>query len=204
MISSFRKSWGLLVGAVLALALAAPAYAVAQSEPAAVTVADLANATDIGPGSSSSRPDRTEVASNLPAGPTMGSPAALPAPALVAPVRNEQKLSGERRPELPKKTFFTLALLNHSAVTFDAYSTRRLVNAGGSELNPVLKPISDSNALYAVMQIWPTAMDYMGARMARSSKPWVRKMWWVPQTATAASSFVIGARNISLANSSTK
>lgn len=203
MSSSIRKSGILLLAVVFMLALAAPVHAVAQSETAAVNVADSDNPADIAStGSSSSRPDHAEVAANLPAGPTMGSPAALPAPALM--VRNDQKISPEKRPELPKKTYFTLAVLSHSAVAFDSYSTRRLVNAGGSELNPVLRPLADSNALYAVMQIWPTAMDYLGARMARSRKPWVRKMWWVPQTATAASSFVVGARNVSLANSSTK
>jgi hypothetical protein len=89
-------------------------------------------------------------------------------------------------------------------VAFDTWSTRRLIDAGGRELNPLLKPVAGSAALYPVMQTWPMAIDYFAARMARSNKGWVRKMWWLPQTASAASSFVIGARNVSLANNSQK
>lgn len=110
----------------------------------------------------------------------------------------------EQRPDVPKKAYYSLALLQHSAVAFDSWSTRRLVDAGGRELNPLLKPVAGSAALYPVMQTWPLALDYLGAHMARSNKSWMRKIWWLPQTASAASSFVIGARNVSLANSSQK
>ena len=120
---------------------------------------------------------------------------------MIVAVRNT---STDKRPEVPKKTFFTLALLQHSAVAFDSWSTNRLIDAGGHELNPLLKPVAGTPAIYPVMQTWPMALDYLGARMARSNKPWMRKIWWLPQTASAASSFVIGARNVSLANSSQK
>lgn len=188
---------GFIVAIVL---LMLPVPAAAQSNSAPRTIATLGGTTELPSAPSSTR--GSEVATALPAGPGIGSPAAFPpAPALITPVRNA---TGEKRPELPRKTFYSLALLQHSAVAFDAWSTRRLVDAGGRELNPLLKPIAGSAALYPVMQTWPVAIDYLAVRMARSNKPWVRKMWWVPQTACAASSFVIGARNVSLANNSQK
>ncbi len=192
------------------LALLAPATLAAQTETTndqtpIVAIATLSGSSEL-PSAPSERNRTTnnEVANALPAGPAMGSPTAIPAsPALIVPIRNEQKI-GESRPTLPKKTFLSLAALQHSAVAFDTWSTRRLVNVGGHELNPLLKPVANSDAMYPVMQIWPFAIDYLAVRMAKSNKPWMRKMWWVPQTASAASSFIIGARNVSLANSSQK
>jgi hypothetical protein len=189
-----------LIAAILGLALVIPAHAVPQSESAESSVGTFSSASEIATADSSSVRGAHPV-SALPAGPGMGTPAATPAAALIAPVRNENRVTSER-PTLPKKTFISLTLLNHGAVAFDSWSTRRLVDSGGRELNPLLKPIAGSNALYPVMQTWPTAIDYLAARMARSDKPWMRKMWWMPQTVSAASSIVIGFRNVSLANSS--
>ena len=166
------------------------------------TVSTLYGAAELPSGPSSS--SHTVISNALPATPGLGSTSAIPpSPAMIVPVRNEAKIRAER-PSLPKKTYFSLALLQHSAVAFDSWSTRNLVENGGRELNPLLKPFANSNALYPVMQTWPTAIDYLAGRMARSNKAWVRKMWWVPQTASAASSFVIGVRNVSLANNSVK
>lgn len=199
------KSGAVLITTIFALLLSIPASASMQSESATSAVTGFTTSTEIATASPSSvRGEHSEIAT-LPSGPGIGSPAEFPAaPALIAPVRNERKTLSESRPELPKKTFFSLALLQHSAVAFDTWSTRRLVDAGGRELNPLLKPVAHSGALYPVMQTWPVAIDYMAARMARSNKPWMRKMWWVPQTVSAASSIVIGVRNVSLANSSQK
>lgn len=188
-----------LIAAVLGLALTIPASAVPQSESAEPSVGTFSTTEIASADSSSVRV--THPVSLLPSGPGLGTPAPAPAAALIAPLRNENRVTAERS-TLPKKTFISLALLNHSAVAFDSWSTRRLVDAGGRELNPLLKPIAGSNALYPVMQAWPTAIDYLAARMARSDKPWMRKMWWMPQTVSAASSIVIGFRNVSLANSS--
>ena len=186
--------------AIVLLMLPTAATASVQSEATVQTVATLGDTSELPSAPSSTR--GSEVATVPTTASAAGSPAAFPpAPALITPVRNTSR---EKRPELPKKTFYSLALLQHSAVAFDSWSTRRLVDVGGRELNPLLKPLAGSPALYPVMQTWPMAIDYLAVRMARSNKPWVRKMWWVPQTASAASSFIIGARNVSLANNSQK
>lgn len=201
MSSVLRAKLGTGMIIALLVFLVASASATPQNPTTAATVSTLYGSPELPSAPSSSR---TEVANALPSGPGLGSPASTaPAPAMIAPVRNEAKITSER-PTLPKKTFISLAMLQHSAVAFDSWSTRNLVENGGRELNPVLRPFANSNALYPVMQTWPTVIDYFAARMARSNKPWVRRMWWVPQTASAASSFVIGARNVSLANSSLK
>ena len=190
----------LLFGLVVSASASPQNPATGPSENA--TVSTLYGATELPSGPSSS--SHTVISNALPATPGFGSTSAIPpSPAMIVPVRNEAKIRAER-PSLPRKTYFSLALLQHSAVAFDSWSTRNLVENGGRELNPLLRPFANSNALYPVMQTWPTAIDYIAARMARSNKSWVRKMWWVPQTASAASSFVIGARNVSLANSSVK
>jgi hypothetical protein len=100
---------------------------------------------------------------------------------------------------LPPKKWLILSAAEHGAATFDAWSTRQVImNGTGQELNPMLKPFANSNALYAAVQVAPFAFDYLGLRMMRSSHPWVRKMWWVPQTASTVSSFVAGAHNMTV------
>ncbi len=132
------------------LALVAPAAAVAQSEAGSDQSQIVTIATSELPSSPSSVA-RTEVATSTPAGPSVAPASFPPAPALIAAVRNEQRI-GQERPTLPKKKFFSLMALQHSAVAFDTWSTRRLVDSGGRELNPILKPIAHSDALYPVMQ----------------------------------------------------
>lgn len=121
-----------------------------------------------------------------------------PAPTLaVAPV---VAVRNESHPILPNKQFFTLAALAHAGAAFDSWSTLRLVDRGGQEANPLVKPFADSAAIYPVMQLWPVAIDYVAMKMARSEKSWVRRMWWLPQTLSAAASFTNGFRNIALGN----
>lgn len=100
---------------------------------------------------------------------------------------------------LPPKRWLILSAAEHGAATFDAWSTRQVIMSGtGQELNPMLKPFANSNALYAAVQVAPFAFDYIGLRMMRSSHPWVRKMWWVPQAASTVTSFAAGAHNITV------
>ncbi|MCU1241517.1 MAG: hypothetical protein JWO71_2243 [Candidatus Acidoferrum typicum] len=88
--------------------------------------------------------------------------------------------------------WYTLAVTGHGAAAFDAYSTRRALSGGyGTEGNPFLRPFANSNALYAVTQISPAVMDFLGKRMMVSENRWVRRMWWLPQA--AGSGFSIGA-----------
>lgn len=96
---------------------------------------------------------------------------------------------------LNKRAFMLLSASSHSAAGFDAWTTRRNVSSGQVELNPVLKPFADSNAIYAVTQIGPSVMDFVGYKMARSHNRIVRRLWWVPQVASTAVSLTCGIKN---------
>ena len=98
-----------------------------------------------------------------------------------------------------RKIWYALAFTGHSAAALDAWSTRRaLSNNQGTESNPLLRPFSHSNALYAATQVSPLVMDYLGKRMMVSQHQWVRRMWWVPQTLGATISFSAGVHNIGI------
>jgi hypothetical protein len=120
-----------------------------------------------------------------------------------APIKpaNPPKFAMRTRMETPtqKITWIGLAVVGHGAAAFDAYSTRQAISGGyGSESNPLLRPFSHSNALYAATQVSPAVMDLLGHKMMTNRHPWVRKMWWVPQTAGAGFSFSAGVHNMSL------
>jgi len=105
------------------------------------------------------------------------------------------------RYETPKQklAWIGLSAAGHSAAGFDAYSTRRAISGGyGTESNPLLRPFAHSGALYAATQVNPVVMDYVGHKMMTNRRPWVRKMWWVPQAAGAGFSFAAGMHNMSL------
>ena len=95
--------------------------------------------------------------------------------------------------------WFGLMAVGHGAATFDAYSTRRAISRNyGTEANPLLRPFAHSNAMYAATQVSPFVMDFVGRKMMTSSHPWMRKLWWLPQTAGASVSFVSAAHNMSV------
>jgi hypothetical protein len=98
-----------------------------------------------------------------------------------------------------KIAWIGLSVVGHGAAGFDAYSTRRAIEGGfGTESNPLLKPFASSNALYVATQVSPALMDFLGHKMMTNRRPWVRKMWWVPQAAGAGVSFSAGVHNMSL------
>ena len=98
-----------------------------------------------------------------------------------------------------RKIWYTLAAVGHAGAAFDAWSTRRAITAGvGTEANPLLRPFAHSGALYAATQVSPLLMDYLGKRMMTSQHGWVRRIWWLPQTAGASVSFAAGAHNTAL------
>lgn len=92
-----------------------------------------------------------------------------------------------------------LSAVQHGAAAFDAWTTRRAVDRGGRELNPFLRPVADSNALYTTIQITPAATTYLAYKMRRSDRTWMRRFWWVPQLATAAVHIGSGAHNMRVA-----
>lgn len=90
-----------------------------------------------------------------------------------------------------------LAIMSHSAATFDAWSTRRAItNSGAQELNPMLKPFAGNASLYAAIQVAPFLMDYAGKKMMYSRHSLLRRTWWIPQSASFVSSIFCGAHNV--------
>ena len=92
--------------------------------------------------------------------------------------------------------WYGLVAVGHGAAVFDSWTTRRAVSSGyGVEGNPLERPFAHSGAIYATTQVTPLIMDYVGRRMMRSSRTWVRKAWWIPQAANAGLSVGAGLHN---------
>jgi hypothetical protein len=91
----------------------------------------------------------------------------------------------------------TLVVAQHAAATFDAWSTRRaLSHPGRSEGDPLMRPFANSGAIYGAIQVGPVILDYVGRRMSRSQHNWVRKLWWVPQSAATVGFMFSGVHNV--------
>ena len=111
------------------------------------------------------------------------------------PVRAKAGRLGETSRQ--RKTWYGLMTAGHAAAGFDAWTTRRAISGGyGREANPFLKPFANSNAIYAAIQVSPAVMDFLGKRLMVSQHPWIRKVWWLPQTAGASLSLLAGRHNL--------
>ncbi len=116
-------------------------------------------------------------------------------PLAIQPVK--QATNGEYGTGREKKVWFALMAASSGAAAFDAWSTRRAISSGyGVESNPMLRPFSHSNALYAAMQVSPLVMDFIGRKMMTSKHPLLRRMWWLPQSAGTGMSVGAGVHNI--------
>jgi hypothetical protein len=114
-----------------------------------------------------------------------------PAPLLKSPLTRTYETNRQR------KIWYGLAAVSHGAAVFDAWSTRRALSGNyGVEANPLMRPFAHSGAIYAATQVSPAFMDFLGRRMMVSHHGWVRKMWWVPQTAGTGVSLAAGAHNV--------
>ncbi|MBZ5658936.1 MAG: hypothetical protein LAO08_00880 [Acidobacteriia bacterium] len=90
-----------------------------------------------------------------------------------------------------------LVIMSHGAATFDAWSTRRAITrTGAQELNPMLRPFAGNASLYAAIQVAPLLMDYAGKKMMYSRHGFLRRTWWVPQSASFVSSIFCGTHNV--------
>jgi hypothetical protein len=98
-----------------------------------------------------------------------------------------------------RRQWLALALLQHSAAVFDAYSTRQAVGHGAVEDNPMLRPFAGSGAIYAATQLTPLVLDLVARHMQRSEYPLLRRFWWMPQTVSAGLSIFSGVHNLSVA-----
>jgi hypothetical protein len=101
--------------------------------------------------------------------------------------------------EPSRRQWLALAVLQHSAAVFDAYSTRQAVGHGAVEDNPMLRPFASSGAIYAATQLTPLVLDLVAHHMQRSEYPLLRRFWWMPQTVSAGLSIFSGFHNLSIA-----
>jgi len=138
-----------------------------------------------------------------PVAPAGSSAAALPSPTPAAEPAIAPVIASSRRPESaarvgqgPRNAWLGLAIAQHGAATFDAWSTRRAINRGAQELNPMLKPFAGNNSIYAAVQVAPTLLDYLGRRMMTSRHSVLRHTWWLPQVLGTAASLAGGVHNL--------
>ena len=105
-------------------------------------------------------------------------------------------------PEKPRtsRSWLALAMMQHGAATFDAYSTRQAIGHGAVEDDPMMRPFAHSGAIYAAIQVGPLLLDYVARRMQHSEYGMVRRMWFVPQTASTAGFLISGVHNLGVAS----
>jgi len=131
-------------------------------------------------------------------------PPALSAPAPMAFITPSKRMTvtlSELRAENQRnqRLWTGLTIAASGAATFDAWTTRRAITVSkAQELNPLLKPFAGNASLYAVIQVGPLLMDFAGRKMMYSRHPWVRHMWWVPQSASFVGSLFCGAHNLTV------
>ena len=119
----------------------------------------------------------------------------IPEPAPMKPIKVYS-------PEKPRtsRSWLALAIMQHGAATFDAYSTRQAIGHGAVEDDPLMRPFAHSGAMYAAIQVGPLVLDYVARRMQHSEYGMVRRMWFVPQTASTAGFLISGVHNMSVAS----
>ena len=157
----------------------------ALSEPAVNSAKEVAEATPAALPSAPAPKIKTDAEAIVPA--SSAQPIQPVKPAMTRPRETKQQ----------RLMWYGLAVASHAGAAFDAWSTRRAISGGyGQETNPFLRPFANSNALYAVTQVSPAVMDFIGKRMMVSEYPVLRRMWWVPQTVGARLSFAAGVHNV--------
>ena len=151
--------------------------------------------------SNSFLPGQTELTPVTASGESSSRPASEP---LAGRISSNGRSASYRRPAEPAGRgmplmWYILGAGEHGAATFDAWSTRRVIQSGmGQEMNPMLRPFANSGALYGAVQVAPLLFDMLSKHMYHSSHAWERKIWWLPQTASMVASFVGGAHNLNI------
>jgi hypothetical protein len=198
----------LLIHPQLSPTISVPAKMAALDTPAAISVSNAAAPPDhslppaVLSADASAQP-ATESSALLPEAPVPAPAPAMNVPAPIAflkPVKpmtvSVAELAAENRRN--QMLWRGLFIASSGAATFDAWSTRHAITTyGAQEMNPLLKPFAGNASLYAAIQVGPLLMDYAGKKMMYSRHPWVRRMWWVPQSASFVSSLFCGAHNLS-------
>jgi len=113
------------------------------------------------------------------------------------PPRQIGVVSAEGYPS--RRAWLALTFAQHGAASFDAYSTRRAVSNGGVEADPMMRPFANSPAIYGAIQAGPVLLDLVARRMQRSESPFIRRMWWLPQTMSTGAFLFSGIHNLGVA-----
>ena len=95
-----------------------------------------------------------------------------------------------------RRKWIALALTEHSAAAFDAYTTRRAIAQGAFEADPLMRPFAGSPAIYAAIQAAPLVLDFAARRMQRSQNGFLRRTWWAPQSAATGMFLLSGFHNL--------
>ena len=110
----------------------------------------------------------------------------------------QDRVTSVERPS--RKSWLALSIVQHGAAAFDAYSTRDAISHGAVEEDPLMRPFAGSPAMYAANQVGPLILDLVARRMQRSNNSFLRRMWWLPQSAAAADFVFCGVHNLHVAN----
>ena len=92
-----------------------------------------------------------------------------------------------------------LAEVNAGAAVLDDISSRKVIEAGGYERNPLIRPFvhnSGTLAVESVGEVW--LMAFVADRMKHSSHSLLRKTWWLPQTLNISAKVSGGIYNAAL------
>jgi hypothetical protein len=115
------------------------------------------------------------------------------------PEGNEKRYATREAESVPsRREWLALMILEHSAAAFDAYSTREAISRGAKEEDPMMRPFAHSPAIYAAIQVGPALLDVLARHMQRSQYNFVRRTWWVPQSASTGGSIFSGVHNLSV------
>jgi len=148
------------------------------------------------PVSEVSAPSMPQPKASSDADPSFADPAVPePRPFAFQPVKSAVRHNYGNRNE--KITWYCLMIAEHAGAALDAWSTRRALSRNfGREGDPLMRPFAHSPTIYVATQVTPLLMDIIGRRAMMSERPWLRKLWWVPQSAMASVSFEAGIHNI--------
>ncbi len=115
------------------------------------------------------------------------------------PEANEKRSAIREAESAPaRREWLALAVVEHGAAAFDAYTTRQAISRGAVEEDPTMRPFAHSPAIYAAIQVGPVLFDLLARHMQRSQYNFVRRTWWVPQSVSAGASIFSGVHNLSV------
>jgi hypothetical protein len=170
-----------------------PKELIAPRATAPATVSEVSTAV---PGSEVSTSSMPQPKVNTDADPSFADPAVPePHPFAFQPVKPALRHGYITRNQ--KMTWYSLLIAEHAGAVLDAWSTRRALSGNyGREGDPLMRPFAHSGTIYLATQVTPFLMDILSRRLMTSERPWLHKLWWVPQSTMASVSFEAGIHNI--------